>query len=60
MRIASFFPMTIAEATSNPFSSLKNTLVDNEFVPLAVNLISMELFSNLGFAEFGNHHLKFW
>jgi len=43
--------MTMTEATSNPFSSLKKTLVDNDFVPLAVYLISMEVFSDSMMAE---------
>jgi hypothetical protein len=50
--------MTMVEATSNPFSSLKHALVDNELCPLAFSLISIELFSDLGFAEFGNYRLK--
>jgi hypothetical protein len=58
MRMASFFPITIVEATSNPFSSLKQTLVDKSFCPFAFNLISMELFSNIDFCRVQTRHFK--
>jgi hypothetical protein len=35
--------MTMTEATEKPLSSLKKTLVERGFCPLAVYLISMEL-----------------